>query len=120
MRVSAALINLKPLLLVNQMAFFHAEIDFEQELGVSFDRDLKVTRVAQGGQGQLKGIQAGFRLLSVEGVSVTNVVDFQLEKRRCEFDGRSKCELEFKVRAHVVFYFLHIKVLFALTNLPAP
>ena len=76
-----------------------AVIILNEELGISFNRDLLVTRVQADGQGARAKVETGFKLVRVDGVVVKNVVEFQLEKRRAQFHGKDACDFEFKVRS---------------------
>ena len=69
------------------------QVDLSQPIGQTFNRDLKVTKVHPGGQAEAAGINNGSIALAVAGNRIKNVVDFQLEMRRCQFNGDSHCEV---------------------------
>jgi len=67
-------------------------------IGLAFNRDMKVTKVTPNGQGEQGGIPVGSIVLAVAGTPVKNVVDFQLEMRRCSFNGDEFCEVDFQIK----------------------
>ena len=69
-----------------------------QPIGLAFNRDMKVTKVIPNGQGEQGGIPVGSIVLAVAGTPVKNVVDFQLEMRRCSFNGDEFCEVDFQIK----------------------
>jgi len=73
-------------------------VDLSQPIGLAFNRDMKVTKVIPNGQGEKAGITVGSLVLTVAGSTVRNVVDFQLEMRRCSFNGDECCEVDFQIK----------------------
>lgn len=73
-------------------------MDLSQPIGLAFNRDMKVTKVIPNGQGEKAGITVGSLVLAVAGSLVRNVVDFQLEMRRCSFNGDEFCEVDFQIK----------------------
>jgi hypothetical protein len=68
-------------------------VDLAKPIGLSFTRDMRVTKVHPAGQAEGVGIMKGAIVVAVAGVRIRNVVDFQLEMRRCQFAGDEHCEV---------------------------
>lgn len=57
------------------------KFDFQMPIGLSTDFNLRVKKVSDGGQSDLKGVRSGMVVLAVGGVVVSTVIQLQLAVR---------------------------------------